>query len=94
MAENAEPKVINVDPNGQQQGPPPGMEPSREEIEAQKKVYFTDHEMRKADILMRALAVGSYKDEDASFILFDKEERKSLTDKLYVILVNIDDVQG
>jgi len=68
------------------------MAPSKEDIDAQKKVYFTDHEMRKADILMRALAVGSYKDEEASFRLFSDDERTKLENKLFMILDNIDDV--
>ena len=92
MAENAEPKVINVEPNSQPNAGPNPMEPSIEDINAQKKVYFTDHEMRKADILIRALAVGSYKDEQADFRLFNENERKMLSNKLFMILDNIDDV--
>tara|TARA_R100000152_G_C6767467_1_gene192685 strand:+ start:132 stop:410 length:279 start_codon:yes stop_codon:yes gene_type:complete len=92
MAENAEPKIVNVEPNAQPQGGADPMAPSKEDIDAQKKVYFTDHEMRKADILMRALAVGSYKDEEASFRLFSDDERTKLENKLFMILDNIDDV--
>ena len=82
MAENAQ--TISIDPNqGQQQGP------TQEEIDLQKKVWYTDHEMRKADILARALSIGMHK--DAEGVLFSEEQRSVLEEKLFNFLDGLDD---
>ena len=77
----ADEKVIQMDPNqmGAQQGP------SKEEIELQKNVWLKDHEMRKADIITRALSVGSHKDQ-ADMKLFSKDQRSELESKVFDIL--------
>ena len=80
----ADEKVVQMDPNMMaQQGP------SKEDIELQKNVWLTDHEMRKADIITRALSVGSGKD-DVVTTLFDKDQRAELEDKVFNILKNLD----
>ena len=80
----ADEKVIQMDPNqmGAQQGP------SKEEIELQKNVWLKDHEMRKADIITRALSVGSHKDQ-ADMKLFSKDQRSELEEKVFDILKNL-----
>jgi len=76
-------KVIQMDPNMMQgqQGP------SKEEIELQKKVWLKDHEMRKADIITRALSVGTHKEQDMK--LFSDDQRSELENKVFDILNNL-----
>ncbi len=76
MAEDAQ--TISIDPNQGQQGP------SKEEIDLQKKVWYTDHQMRKADIIARALSIGMHK--DAEGVLFSEEKRLVLEEKLFDFL--------
>ena len=78
----ADEKVLQMDPNMMgQQGP------SKEEIELQKNVWLKDHEMRKADIITRALSVGTHKDQDMK--LFSDDQRSELEDKVFDILKNL-----
>jgi hypothetical protein len=79
----ADEKVIQMDPNMMQgqQGP------SQEEIELQKKVWLRDHEMRKADIITRALSVGTHKEQDMK--LFSDDQRSELENKVFDILNNL-----
>ena len=86
----ADEKVIQMDPN---QGGPQPQGPSREEIELQKKVWITDHEMRKADIMIRALSVGTHKD-NVGTSLFTTEQREELEGKVFDILNYLDDVEA
>ena len=84
----ADEKVIQMDPSAmaqaqQQQGP------SKEEIELQKNVWLKDHEMRKADILTRALSVGTMKDQE-DVRLFSEDQRTELEEKVFEILKNLD----
>ena len=79
----ADEKVINMDPNMMAQGP------SKEEIELQKNVWLKDHEMRKADIITRALSVGTHKDQ-ADMKLFSDDQRAELEEKVFEILKNLD----
>lgn len=81
MAENAQ--TISIDPNQGQQGP------TQEEIDLQKKVWYTDHEMRKADIIARALSIGMHKDSKG--LLFSDEQRSNLEGKLFNFLDGLDD---
>ena len=81
-------KVIQMDPSAmaqaqQQQGP------SKEEIELQKNVWLKDHEIRKADIITRALSVGKHKDQ-AEMQLFSDDQRSELEEKVFDILKNLD----
>ena len=77
-------ETIQMDPQiAQQQGP------SKEEIELQKNVWLTDHEMRKADIITRALSVGTHKD-NVGTTLFTPEQREELEKKVFDILADID----
>ena len=79
----AEEKVIQMDPNMMaQQGP------TKEEIELQKTVWLKDHEMRKADIITRALSVGTNKDSEATS-LFNDEQRAELEETVFNILKNL-----
>ena len=79
----AEEKVIQMDPNMMaQQGP------TKEEIELQKTVWLKDHEMRKADIITRALSVGTNKDSEATS-LFNNEQRAELEETVFNILKNL-----
>ena len=80
----ADEKVIQMDPNMMQgqQGP------SQEEIELQKKVWLKDHAMRKADIITRALSVGTHK-EQADMKLFSDDQRSELESKVFDILKDL-----
>ena len=79
----ADEKVINMDPNMMAQGP------SKEEIELQKKVWLKDHEMRKADIITRALSVGTHKDASDDMQLFSEDQRSELEKQVFDILKNL-----
>jgi hypothetical protein len=81
----ADEKVIQMDPSqmAAQQGP------SKEEIELQKNVWLADHEMRKADIITRALSVGTHKDQ-VDMKLFNDDQRSELEEKVFDILKNLD----
>tara|TARA_R100000458_G_C8139667_1_gene151386 strand:- start:73 stop:321 length:249 start_codon:yes stop_codon:yes gene_type:complete len=81
----ADEKVIQMDPSAMAQ--PQG--PSKEEIELQKNVWLKDHEMRKADIITRALSVGTHKDQ-ADMKLFSDDQRAELEEKVFEILKNLD----
>ena len=81
----ADEKVIQMDPSAMAQ--PQG--PSKEEIELQKNVWLKDHEMRKADIITRALSVGTHKDQ-ADMQLFSDDQRAELEEKVFEILKNLD----
>jgi hypothetical protein len=76
----ADENVVQMDPNqmGAQQGP------SKEEIELQKNVWLKDHEMRKADIITRALSVGTHKDQ-ADMKLFSDDQRSELEKQVFDI---------
>ena len=87
----ADEKVIQLDPNVQNGAQPQG--PSKEEIDLQKKVWITDHEMRKADIIIRALSVGTHKD-NVGTTLFTSDQRGELEGKVFGILKELDDVEA
>ena len=94
----ADEKVIQLDPNVQQNvqnvqngALPQG--PSREEIELQKKVWLKDHEMRKADIIIRALSVGTQKDS-VDAVLFTPNQREELEERVFDILKELDNVEA
>ena len=83
----ADEKVIQMDPSAKAQAQQQG--PSKEEIELQKNVWLKDHEMRKADILTRALSVGTMKDQE-DVRLFSEDQRTELEEKVFEILKNLD----
>tara|TARA_R110002012_G_scaffold52969_2_gene136133 strand:- start:2234 stop:2482 length:249 start_codon:yes stop_codon:yes gene_type:complete len=80
----SEENVIQMDPSMMQgqQGP------SKEEIELQKKVWLKDHEMRKVDIITRALSVGTHKDQP-DVMMFTEDQRSELEEKVFDILKNL-----
>ena len=87
----ADEKVIQLDPNVQNGAQPQG--PSKEEIDLQKKVWITDHEMRKADIIIRALSVGTQKDS-VDAVLFTSNQREELEERVFDILKELDNVEA
>ena len=85
----ADEKVVQMDPNMMAQQSQQQQGPSKEEIELQKTVWLKDHEMRKADIITRALSVGTHKDQ-AEMQLFSEDQRNELEEKIFDILINLD----